>query len=195
MFNKRYIKENITHTEEKKEIKRRNRKTKLCPVCNINKIAPYNSMCRSCYISTNSKYNNKNIIFDDKNNKKIVCPICNENYMAITSQKCNSCREKERIKDIPTKQELENLLGVYKFEEIVTKYNKSDCTIRRWYKKYGLVYTKAEINDLFNQKNIIKLLIVFEIGVNFNGFNSSKIWWHIGWRWLKNQKSGAVRSK
>ena len=147
-FNKRYIKENITHTEEKKEIKRRNRKTKLCPVCNINKIAPYNSMCRSCYISTNSKYNNKNIIFDDKNNKKIVCPICNENYMSITSQMCNACRIKERAKDIPEEQELKQLLGVYMFDDICKKYDKPPCTIRRWYKKYKLPYTRSEIDKL-----------------------------------------------
>lgn len=44
------ISENIVHKE--KSPKKRNRKTKICPTCNINYIKPENKQCRSCYLNS-----------------------------------------------------------------------------------------------------------------------------------------------
>lgn len=46
-FGKNYLKDNIEHTEVKKK---RDRKTKICPYCNKNKIKENNNMCRACYL-------------------------------------------------------------------------------------------------------------------------------------------------
>lgn len=46
-FGKNYLKDNIEHTETKKK---RDRKTKICPYCNKNKIKENNNMCRACYL-------------------------------------------------------------------------------------------------------------------------------------------------
>lgn len=147
-FNKDYIKNNIIHTEGDSKKYNYNRPMKICPTCNTNKIRKNSNMCRSCYINLYSeKYKDKDNI-REKNNRKILCPICNDNYMSITSQMCNACRIKERAKDIPEEQELKQLLGVYMFDDICKKYDKPPCTIRRWYKKYKLPYTKSEINKL-----------------------------------------------
>ena len=48
-FGKNYLKDNKEHTEVKKK---RDRKTKICPYCNKNKIKENNNMCRTCYLSS-----------------------------------------------------------------------------------------------------------------------------------------------
>lgn len=49
IFNMDYIKNTITHNENKQKSKR-NRKTKLCPVCNKNYIKNESKTCRECYL-------------------------------------------------------------------------------------------------------------------------------------------------
>lgn len=151
-FNKDYIKNNIVHTEgDEKVYKKRNRKMKLCPVCEENMIGINNNMCRSCYDKSRIRNDENSIIIG--HNRKNLCLVCNKNYKSITSEMCDECRKQERRKNIPNKEELKSMLGKFYFQDICDKYNKPPCTIRRWYKGYDLIYTKKDIDDLYNKLN------------------------------------------
>lgn len=139
-FNKEYIKDKITHEEsEKKSYKR---KKKLCPICNKIEINISSNMCRECYLKSRKNIE-ENIV-----SNKVICPICNTNYKTKRAKMCLECKNK----NIPTKEELENLLYQKTFDEICQIYKKQASTIRKWYQKYNLPYTKTEINNLYNNR-------------------------------------------
>lgn len=136
-FGKENLKSNIVHNEKKITNKKTQRKKKICPVCNQNMILMDSQMCRICYLKQ---------IKSNNNNKKVICPICNKNYKTKRAKMCVECARK----NIPTKNDLEKLLYIKTFDEICEIYNKQASTIRKWYQKYDLPYTKAEINNLYN---------------------------------------------
>ena len=153
-FNKDYIKNTIVHTEPDKKTYSKNRKMKLCPICNQKEIRLNNNMCRECYDNImRESYLDKGDVIKLNTNIKNICPICNTNYKSISSEMCNECRKKEKRKDIPEKEELKEMIGKNSFNEIREKYGKPPCTIRRWFKGYDLPYTKEDIDKLLDETN------------------------------------------
>lgn len=58
---------------------------------------------------------------------------------------CIDCRNKEKAKNIPTKDELIELLKQgFPYTKIGELYNVSDNAVRKWCKKYGIPRTKSE---------------------------------------------------
>lgn len=141
-FNKEYIKDKIVHLESEKKTHKKKRKKKLCPICNKVEINTSNNMCRECYLKSR-KNNESNVV-----NNKVICPVCNKNYKTKQAKMCIECKNR----NIPTKEDLERLLYVKTFDEICDIYKKQASTIRKWYQKYNLPYTKTEINNLYNNR-------------------------------------------
>lgn len=83
--------------------------------------------------------------------EKDICPICQVNLKLTTSKMCNECRKKEKAKNIPLKNELENLIYKLPFTQIGALYGVSDNAVRKWCQKYGLPYRR---NDIKNSKLI-----------------------------------------
>lgn len=142
-FDKTNIKNSITHNEEKyQKNKYQPKKKKMCPVCQKNMMYSQSKMCKECYLKTVKSNKEKAV------NNKVICPICNKNYKTKRAKMCLECKNK----NIPTKKDLENLLYNKTFDEICQIYKKQASTIRKWYQKYNLPYTKIEINNLYNNR-------------------------------------------
>ena len=58
---------------------------------------------------------------------------------------CKECWQKEIEKNIPSKEELENLIYKIPFTRIGEMYGVSDNAIRKWCKKYDLPYKRDDI--------------------------------------------------
>lgn len=128
---------------------KRSRKTKLCPVCNINKMKPTSTMCRSCYLETKSNITQNHMTnINNTTAQKDLCPVCETNQKYITSIMCNECRKKEMAKNIPPKEELESLIYSMPFTKIGEMYGVTDNAIRKWCKKYDLPYRKTDIDNI-----------------------------------------------
>lgn len=76
-------------------------------------------------------------------NGKYVCPVCGK-YITNCAKMCTECALKERrkVKDRPSKEELLELIKTKSFLEIGRMYGVSDSTIRKWCKSYNLLYRK-----------------------------------------------------
>lgn len=77
---------------------------------------------------------------------KKICPICNINEIMKTSKMCKDCRSKEKRKNIPPKEELENLIYTMPFVKIGKIYGVSDNAVRKWCKSYGLPFRYGELH-------------------------------------------------
>lgn len=76
---------------------------------------------------------------------KDLCPICETNYKYIKSKMCVECRQKEKEKNIPPKEELEQLIYDMPFTQIGKMYGVTDNSVRKWCKKYNLPFRKKDI--------------------------------------------------
>ena len=61
---------------------------------------------------------------------------------------CQECRSKERVKNIPEKEELEKLIFNIPFTEIGRKFGVSDNAVRKWCKKYQLPNKAKDIKNI-----------------------------------------------
>lgn len=109
----------------------------VCPNCNsqLPTFAGRNLIGRNDY--TPMSYRKK---------MKKICPICNINEIGIKSKMCTECWNKEKSRNIPPKDELEELIYKKSFVEIGKKYGVSDNAIRKWCKKYGLPFRYGELH-------------------------------------------------
>lgn len=81
-----------------------------------------------------------------KSNKTKCCPKCGE---MITNQAtlCANCyKEEKKPKDMPTRDELKNLIRTIPFTAIGEKYGRTDNAIRKWCDSYSLPRKKSDIN-------------------------------------------------
>ena len=88
IFNVTNIRDSIVH-DEVKHTGNRDRKTKICPICNKNKIKENSKMCRECY--------DKQIKFK-RWIKSVTCPKCKKNFKSPNSKMCLLCYVKEKNK-------------------------------------------------------------------------------------------------
>lgn len=77
-----------------------------------------------------------------KKNATNLCPVCKINYKAHDAKMCFECYNKEKAKNIPTKEELEKLIYIYTFAELGRKFNVSSNTIKKWCKKIQSTISK-----------------------------------------------------
>jgi len=82
----------------------------------------------------------KSFYIGNKTNKKNICPICRKNIKSTSSIMCLECRNKERAKNIPSKEELSELIGNFSMSEIGRKYNVTSKAVEKWCKKYNILY-------------------------------------------------------
>lgn len=75
-----------------------------------------------------------------------ICPICNKNEKDKKASMCLECYKKNKVKNIPNKEELEKLIYKYPFTQIGKIYGVSDNSVRKWCKKYGLPYKKKDLD-------------------------------------------------
>lgn len=97
-----------------------------------------------------------------------ICPVC-KNTKSLRSKMCKKCNQERRIKNIPSKNELESLLkDNFNFSQIGRKYNVSSSAVKKWLKKYNLYeyqfYDLPEINNFLqiaSSVNTIKELCAY----------------------------------
>ena len=79
--------------------------------------------------------------------QKNYCKICGKEILKDSTY-CSICAPLQRITEKPvTKEELKVLIRSLPFTTIGKMFNVSDNGIRKWCKRYGLPYTKKEINS------------------------------------------------
>lgn len=109
----------------------------ICPNCNsqLPTFAGRNNNTRKKYTP----------VIKRKKNRRI-CPICNINEISVASKMCLECRNKEKSKNIPPKEELEELIYKESFVSIGNRFGVSDNAVRKWCKKYGLPFRYGELH-------------------------------------------------
>ena len=114
----------------------------ICPNCNsqLSTFAGRNNKKRK--IKKGGMY----IPVQNRKATKKICPICNINEIMKTSKMCKDCRSKEKRKNIPPKEELENLIYTTPFVKIGKIYGVSDNAVRKWCKSYGLPFRYGELH-------------------------------------------------
>ena len=76
-----------------------------------------------------------------------ICPLCNKNNKSLKAEMCMECSLKERALNIPSKDEVENLIYKMPFTKIGELYGVSDNAVRKWCKKYNLPFRRSDINN------------------------------------------------
>lgn len=76
--------------------------------------------------------------------EKESCPICGKEKDS-QAKLCMDCYNKEKAKNIPTKEVLIDKLLNYSVLAIGKMYNVSDNAVRRWCRKYELPYKREDI--------------------------------------------------
>lgn len=80
--------------------------------------------------------------------KKYFCIDCGAPVNAENSR-CQTCYNKfRRPKDMPTREELKNMIRTIPFTQIASQYKRTDNAIRKWCDNYNLPRTKTEINKI-----------------------------------------------
>lgn len=78
--------------------------------------------------------------------RKNLCPICNRNYKYIESEKCIECLNRNKSKNIPPKEILENYINKkIPFTQIGKEFGVTDNAVRKWCKKYNLPFRTSDI--------------------------------------------------
>lgn len=77
-----------------------------------------------------------------------LCPICKTNLKSNKANMCLECWNKEKLKNVPLKEELEKYIYNTSFVNIGKIFGVSDDTIRRWCKNRGLPYRRKDIEKI-----------------------------------------------
>lgn len=95
-------------------------------------------------ITTNEPY-----VYDCKA-KVNYCTRCNKRiYYKNKTGLCRNCYNQtinHKVKNVPSKNELNNLIRNYSFVYIGKIYGVTDNAIRKWCKSYGLPYRRRDIS-------------------------------------------------
>lgn len=81
------------------------------------------------------------------NTTKNKCPSCGQ-WKCYDAKLCLNCHNKKQAKNIPTKEELYDLLCKHNMCEIGRMFGVSDNAVRKWCKKYGLPYSHNDLKQL-----------------------------------------------
>jgi len=109
-----------------------------------NNLSNLQLLCPNCYSQTDNYCGNAN-----KNKKKYYCPICGKE---ITSNAKTCTRyyqeNKRKILNYPDKNQLiEDYKELKTFVAIGKKYNVSDNTVKKWFKKINLPYKSKDLKE------------------------------------------------
>lgn len=88
---------------------------------------------------------------NDKTAVKNECPYCGR-LKYYSAKMCIECYNKERAKNIPTKDELRKYLLDKSMCAIGRIYDVSDNAVRKWCKKYNLPFKRKDIKK-FREEN------------------------------------------
>ena len=79
--------------------------------------------------------------------KTKICPVCKKSKINMQSKMCMECRTRERRKNIPSKEEIENLINKKPFNQIGKMYGVSDNAVRKWCIIYGITCKNKHLAD------------------------------------------------
>lgn len=84
-----------------------------------------------------------------EDNEKCKCPICGRKKF-INAELCGDCHRRNQRKNIPSKEDLLNLLIKEEktFVSVGNIYGVSDNAVRKWCVSYGIPKTSKEIKKL-----------------------------------------------
>ena len=106
--------------------------------------------CDECYEKITTEGEKVELCDKKVYNKTVYeyCKICGkEIYSKSKYGLCNECVQKNiirKIKDRPSKEELQELINTTPYTRIGKMYDVSDNTIRKWCKRYGIEKHKLE---------------------------------------------------
>ena len=80
--------------------------------------------------------------------KPRTCPKCGNIIKGRNAKQCQKCFKRERLKNIPDKSIIKQLIRTYSFEEIGRMYNVSSNAVKKWCKIYNLPHRKSDINKM-----------------------------------------------
>lgn len=80
-------------------------------------------------------------------NDRSFCPNCGS-HKEIKAKLCLNCYNKEKAKNIPSREELYSLICEYNMTQISRMFDVSDNAVRKWCKKYNLPYKTSDIKQL-----------------------------------------------
>lgn len=89
--------------------------------------------------------NNGSNVTHAKFKNKTLCPLCNTRYKDITAKMCAECYKNKRIENIPSKEELEKLIGTMSMVKIGEVYGVSDNAVRKWCVKYDIPFSRKDL--------------------------------------------------
>lgn len=105
-------------------------------------------LCPNCHSQTDNYCGKKNLKHEHKK-----CPICGKQLKCKDSTYCSKCASKvngeKHRKPCPSKEELEQLIQVYSFEEIGRKYSVSGKAVTKWCKRYSLPSKRKDIKKIY----------------------------------------------
>lgn len=105
--------------------------------------------------SKNKIVKNQKTINDKERKSKIqydLCSKCNENLKTVGAEMCAFCRKKERTKNIPPKEKLEEYLLTESYLGIGKIFGVSDNAIRKWCDKYNLPTRRNQLVEWRRKK-------------------------------------------
>lgn len=76
-----------------------------------------------------------------------TCPVCGA-YKTSRAKLCLECANKKKATNIPSKDELMELIGKVSFVKIGEMYGVSDNAVRRWCIKYDLPFRVKDLNKV-----------------------------------------------
>lgn len=87
-----------------------------------------------------------------ESNKTKICPKCGK-FITNTASFCVECyKEEKKPKDIPSRDELKELIRTMPFTTIGEKYGRTDNAIRKWCDSYSLPRRKSDINKFTDEE-------------------------------------------
>ena len=69
---------------------------------------------------------------------KNICPVCGKNNKSSDAKMCTECYKKDIIKNIPSKEELLELIPIMPNTKIAQKYGVSDRAVGKWLVRYNI---------------------------------------------------------
>lgn len=98
------------------------------------------------YVNETKDCENKDSIkIIKKTVRKNLCPQCNTNYKTLNAELCLECYKSNQSENVPSKDELESLIGKIPFTRLGEKYGVTDNAVRKWCKKYGLPFRTKDL--------------------------------------------------
>lgn len=115
---------------------------------NDNRIENLQILCPNCHSQTNNFSNKKNKITN--NCKDCGCEIGNKSTYCVKCAPKHHKIFKVSEANMPTKEELLEMIKKMSFVEIGKMYGITDNSIRKWCKKYNIPSTKKELRKFIN---------------------------------------------